>query len=103
MTDERKPIPINGVSIREVYALIQDVLEEQRRMLTEIKNEMREQDEKRTEEMNKLSREIYGEAETRGLRGRVTDLERNVSILHSLQIAVSAVLAAIAAWWGSKN
>ena len=86
-----------------MYALIQDVLEEQRQMLTEIRNEIQERDHRHTDNITRLGKEIFGEGEARGLRTRVTDLERNVSILHCLQVAVSAVLAAIAAWWGSKN
>ena len=108
------PIAPNGVSVREFYKLLDDRFDR-------LSEELRQRDQDtwaRITQMNrdadaihakhegaieKLGKEIYGEGENRGLRVRMTDLERNTGIAHGLQVALTTVGTLIAGWWGTKN
>ena len=54
-------------------------------------------------EIEALSREIYGKGEERGLRVRMTDLERNTGIAHGLQATLTTIGTLFASWWGTKQ
>lgn len=113
MTDP-KPVPPNGVSIRELYSLLdnrfgelsvelkeRDALTWSR--ITQMKADADAVHAKHDEAISKLSREIYGEGEDRGLRVRMTDLERNTKTAHGLQAVLTVVGTSIAAALGMKR
>lgn len=99
--------PLNGASIREVYALIDslnDKVDERfDRLLRDVIGELDKRDQKMQEHLGRLHKEIYGEGDSRGLRGRIGDLEKNTGLAHGLLVALTALGSAIAAWLGMKN
>ena len=110
--------PTDVVSVRELYSLLDDKFKE---LSSELKERDREnwarimQMKSETDatnnlftirhdkEIEALNKEIYGKGEDRGLRVRMTDLERNTGIAHGLQATLTTVAALIAGWWGTKN
>ena|SRR3990167_3208551 len=97
----------NGVTYREVVQLINDakeeIKEEIRTQATLARDEVRERGEEHAIVVAMLKDEIFGKGNIKGLRTDVSDLRRNYSIAHTLQIAVSAAFASVAAWWGSRQ
>ena len=113
MTDP-KSIPPNGVSVREFYKLLDerfDKLSEELRQrdqqtwarIIQMKSDADAVHAKHEEAIEKLSTEIYGEGENRGLRVRMTDLERNTKAAHGIQAVLTLVGASIAAALGMKR
>ena len=110
--------PTDVVSVRELYSVLDDKFKE---LSSELKERDREnwarimQMKSETDatnnlftirhdkEIEALNKEIYGKGEDRGLRVRMTDLERNTGIAHGLQATLTTAAALIAGWWGTKN
>ncbi len=69
-----------------------------REQFKEIKDEIRARDDKRDDDIAMLKKEIYGEGNTKGLRTDVSDLQRNMGIAHTLQVAIAAAFASLAKW-----
>lgn len=112
------PIAPDGVTIRELYSLLDD-------RFKELSTELKERDKEnwarimqmKTEtdatnnlfiirhdkEIEALNKEIYGKGEDRGLRVRMTDLERNTGIAHGIQAVLTVVGTSIAAVLGMKR
>lgn len=102
--------PKNNVTIREVYELLENLREEIGEKdkaawdrITDLKSAADEKHQSYEMAIAKLISEIYGEGDTKGLRGRVQDIERNITIAHGLQVALTTLGTAFAAWWGSKT
>ena len=113
MTDP-KSIPPNGISVREFYKLLDErfdkLSEELRRRdqdawarITQMKNDDDATHLKHEAAIDKLIKEIYGEGENRGLRVRMTDLERNTKAAHGIQAVLTLVGASIAAALGMRR
>lgn len=50
-----------------------------------------------------MAREVNGEGDGKGIKGRLRDLESATAVAHSVQALFSIALSSVAAWFGSRH
>ena len=106
--------PTDNVRLRDVYDLIEIVRREaasDRKELREYIDTLRTSADATHDIMRAeyraglaaMMREVNGEGDGKGIKGRLRDLESATAVAHSIQALFSLVLSSIAAWFGSKH
>ena len=106
--------PADNVRLRDVYELIETVRREaasDRKELREYIDTLRTNADATHDIMRAeyragfavMMREVNGEGDAKGIKGRLRDLESATAIAHSVQAVFSLALSSAAAWFGSKH
>lgn len=107
-------IPADNVRLRDVYDLIETVRREaasDRKELREYIDTLRTNADATHDIMRAeyragfvaTAREINGEGDSKGIKGRLRDLESATAVAHSIQALFSLALSSVAAWFGSRH